>query len=356
MPPWGEHGDTEAYEAYRQQLAAGTNQTLYELRVRSAADLAGAATAPPSDSERDEYAPVTWDDYIGQTDLKMHLKVRIAAALKRGDRLPHTLLVAEPGAGKTTIAQLIAQSLDRQLITLTKPVDPARLADHLFRFGGEPGILFVDEIHLWNGKGQQHALMQLTESQTLDTSVGTVGFPHVTVLAATTEPQDLVQPLKERFMIQPRWQPYSDDELAQIIEGMATRAGVPAGVVSGEMARTLAKASAGIPRRARALVVAARDMIDAGLEPSAFDVLRFTGTEADGLTQTHFDYLTILGRRQGGKAGLDSIVNQMGAHRREVVNVERMLVRLGYVVLTGNGRQVTAAGRVRLTAGRIVAA
>lgn len=352
MPPWGEYGDTEAYEAYMNAWRRDFDDVTYRRRLEIATTT--YQTDPNPVSQADELAPKTWDDYIGQANLKMHLQVRIASAKNRGAPLPHTLLVADPGAGKTTIVELIAQELEVPLATVTKPTDPDRLADILFRFGGGPGVLFVDEVHEWTNR-QKHALMQLTESGRLDTRCGTHGFPKVTVVAATTEPQMLPVPLRDRFMIQPNWAPYTRAEMVEIIRGMAGRAGIPDSVLDSDLLDTLAQASADSPRRARALTVAARDMVAAGITPTGIQVLQFTDTELDGLTRPHLRYLETLGRQQGGKAGQETMATLLGINRAEVRDIERLLTRRGYIEYTGTGRTVTAAGRQRLTAGTLAA-
>lgn len=345
--PWGNHGDTEAFYAHLQNLGAARDEQFYRRRLELARNAGARHTA--TQSQADELAPRTWDDYIGQTNLKLHMQVRIASAKNRNAPLPHTLLVANPGAGKTTIVELIAQELGVPLATLTKPTQPDRVADVLFRFGGERGILFVDEVHEWTAR-QHHALMQLTESGELDANHGTYPFPEVTVIAATTEPQDLPVPLRDRFMIQPRWVPYTHPEMVEIIRRMAARANIPA---SDDLVETLAAAAADSPRQARALTVAARDMVAAGITPTGIQVLQFTETELDGLTRRHLDYLHTLGRQQNGKAGQETMSTLLGVNRRESRDLERLLTARGYIEITGTGRQVTAAGRRRIEAGSL---
>src|SRR3954465_13556913 len=54
-----------------------------------------------------------WSGYVGQEPLKEQLRVHIASAQRRGDRLEHVLLASgQPGVGKTTLARLIAQQME----------------------------------------------------------------------------------------------------------------------------------------------------------------------------------------------------------------------------------------------------
>jgi len=55
--------------------------------------------------------PQRLDDFIGQSKVKEHLSIAIAAAKKRGEPLDHTILHGPPGLGKTTLAHIIAAEL-----------------------------------------------------------------------------------------------------------------------------------------------------------------------------------------------------------------------------------------------------
>ncbi len=47
------------------------------------------------------------NEYIGQNDVKEHMRIYIQAARDRGEPLDHALLYGPPGLGKTTLAPLL---------------------------------------------------------------------------------------------------------------------------------------------------------------------------------------------------------------------------------------------------------
>ena len=55
--------------------------------------------------------PKTFDDFIGQNEIKKALKTYIDAAKERGESLDHILFYGPPGLGKTTLSHLISESI-----------------------------------------------------------------------------------------------------------------------------------------------------------------------------------------------------------------------------------------------------
>ena len=53
--------------------------------------------------------PQTFEDYIGQDQIKKNLSISIQAAQKRGEALDHLLFYGPPGLGKTSLAYLISK-------------------------------------------------------------------------------------------------------------------------------------------------------------------------------------------------------------------------------------------------------
>jgi len=123
--------------------------------------------------------PRNLDEYIGQTHLVGEGQV-LRKALDAG-RLPSMILWGPPGVGKTTLAHILATSLDRPFYELSaisagvKDVREAIAKAQKSRFFNSPApVLFIDEIHRFS-KSQQDALL------------GAVERGVVTLIGATTE-------------------------------------------------------------------------------------------------------------------------------------------------------------------------
>jgi putative ATPase len=118
--------------------------------------------------------PQTLDQLVGQEHLTGKSSV-LRAAIEQG-RPPSMILWGPPGTGKTTIAGIIANTLNAPFYTLSAISSGVKDVREAISEAKEKSraILFIDEIHRFN-KGQQDALL------------GAVEKGIVTLIGATTE-------------------------------------------------------------------------------------------------------------------------------------------------------------------------
>ena len=139
--------------------------------------------------------PVTLDGYIGQQHL-----VGPGAVLRRmieSRRISSFILWGPPGVGKTTLAQIIAHTLETPFYTLSAVTSGVKdVRDVIDRakggrfFSQASPILFIDEIHRFS-KSQQDSLL------------GAVEQGVVTLIGATTENPsfEVIRPLLSRCAV-----------------------------------------------------------------------------------------------------------------------------------------------------------
>lgn len=123
--------------------------------------------------------PKSLERYVGQAHLLAPGKF-LAQALEQ-KRLPSLIFWGPPGCGKTTLARLLAHSIQAEWITLSavnagvkelrEVIGRATEQRHAY---GRQTMLFIDEIHRFN-KAQQDALLPSVEEGT------------ITLIGATTE-------------------------------------------------------------------------------------------------------------------------------------------------------------------------
>lgn len=118
--------------------------------------------------------PQTLDDLAGQQHLTGRGSV-LRKAIEKG-RIPSMILWGPPGTGKTTIAHIIAHTLQVPFYTLSAISSGVKEVREVIQEAKDQtgAVLFIDEIHRFN-KGQQDALLGAVEKGT------------VTLIGATTE-------------------------------------------------------------------------------------------------------------------------------------------------------------------------
>ena len=127
--------------------------------------------------------PRKLDDLLGQEHL-----TGPGAALRRAlelGKVPSMILWGPPGVGKTTLAAVLAHTLNRPFHTLSAISSGVRdVREVLHQAQSETGaILFIDEIHRFN-KGQQDALLAAVEHGTITLMGATTENPSFEVNAA----------------------------------------------------------------------------------------------------------------------------------------------------------------------------
>jgi putative ATPase len=133
--------------------------------------------------------PRTLDEYIGQEHIVGEGKL-LRRAIEADKLFSSILLWGPPGTGKTTLAQVIANTTRSHFVTISailagkaelRSVVDAALERR--RLHNERTILFVDEVHRWN-KAQQDALLPHVENGTLTLIGATTENPYFEVIKA----------------------------------------------------------------------------------------------------------------------------------------------------------------------------
>jgi len=139
----------------------------------------------------EQLRPENLDDYIGQEHLVGKGAI-LRNSIESGN-IPSMILWGPPGVGKTTLAHIISQTLEREFYTLSAVSsgvkDVRQVINSAKMFGGS-AILFIDEIHRFS-KSQQDSLLNAVEK----------GI--ITLIGATTENPsfEVISPLLSRCQV-----------------------------------------------------------------------------------------------------------------------------------------------------------
>ncbi len=296
--------------------------------------------------------PSSWDEYIGQEQIKKNLKVFIEASRKRDEALDHILFFGPPGLGKTTIANLIATEMSAQIKTTAAPMieksgDLAAILTNI----EEGDILFIDEIHRMS-PAIEEILYSAMEDFRLDIIIGSgpaaqtvkIELPRFTLIGATTRAGMLSHPLRERFGMHFRMQFYSSKELAEIIRLASIK--LEKRTIK-EASYEIAKRSRGTPRLALRLLRRVRDFSEVANEDEIN--LRTTryGLDQLGVNEIGFDeedirLLELLISAKGRPMGLSTIAAALSEDEGTIEDVlEPYLLANGYIERTARGRIAT---------------
>jgi len=133
--------------------------------------------------------PRTMDEYIGQEHIIGEGKL-LRRAIEADRLFSSIILWGPPGTGKTTLAQVIANSTRSHFVTISAilagKADLRAAIDVALerrRLHNERTILFVDEVHRWN-KAQQDALLPHVENGTFTLIGATTENPYFEVIKA----------------------------------------------------------------------------------------------------------------------------------------------------------------------------
>ena len=297
--------------------------------------------------------PTSFEDFIGQEDVKYQMALFIEAAKLRGDVLDHCLIYGPPGLGKTTLANVIARQMHAGIKQTSGPVlersgDLAAILTKLEPFD----ILFIDEIHRLNPVVEE-ILYPALEDFRLDILVGEgvaahsvqLDLPPFTLIGATTRAGMLTSPLRDRFGIVHRLSFYQIKDLQEIIERSASILNIK---IKKDGAQEIAKRSRGTPRIANRLLRRVRDFADVKnkgiinkkISQAALKILK---VDEAGLEQLDRDYLNlVINKFSAGPVGLDTLSTALGEERLTIEDmVEPYLLQQGFIMRTPRGRVAT---------------
>ena len=294
--------------------------------------------------------PQKLDEFVGQAALKENLAIAIEAATKREEALDHVLLYGPPGLGKTTLATIIANELGVRPDYTSGPVLQKKLdLTGILTTMQERQVFFIDEIHRLVPDVEE-MLYSALEDFRVDLVVGTgpgarmhsIPVSTFTAIGATTRQGLISAPLRARFGITLRINPYDTVDLTRIV---FRSAGLLEVDVSDEAAEEIARRSRGTPRIANRLLRRVRDYsevradgrIDQEIACTALDMLEVDPLGLDEIDRKIME--TILGKYAGGPVGLGTISASVGEDNSTIEEVyEPYLMQLGFLDRTHRGR------------------
>ena len=292
-------------------------------------------------------------DFTGQSKLKENLSIAIEAARMRGEALDHVLLYGPPGLGKTTLASIIAEEMEVPFTTTSGPVLQKKLdLTGILSNIRARQVFFIDEVHRLLPDVEE-MLYSALEDFRVDILVGagpgarthSLPMPKFTAIGATTRQGLVSAPLRGRFGLVLRLDPYQVEELKTIVKRSAQLLNVE---IEDAAAEEIARRCRGTPRIANRLLRRVRDYAQVRADgkitkPVAQTALNLLDVDRYGLDEIDQKIMmTILEKYRGGPVGVNTVAASIAEEADTIEEVyEPYLIQLGFLNRTPRGRVAT---------------
>lgn len=295
--------------------------------------------------------PLTFENFIGNTQIKQILSDNIEVTLKRHGAFPHILIHGQSGGGKTSLLNALAKKLNTTIVELNCGSGNVNIVNTLLKIP-DRGILFLDEIHALDMQSIENVLYRY-----MDQGIIYLRYPdgriepfnvgrRITIAAATTEVDKLPTPLLNRFTLNLKLKPYTHDEMCAILNLNLQKTLD----VSSDAIAILANATRYVPRRAVQFSQIVKNYalqhdlttIDSNAMRKA---LHNMGIDEHGFDDFDRDYIkTLYFTFNNQPTGLNALISMLGDSKKTIEEKENWLIREGFLVRTSRGRMLSPAG------------
>ena len=293
------------------------------------------------------HRPQSFAEFIWQAPIKSVLQTAIESAKLREAPLGHILFSGSSGFGKTTLATIISQQMNTNIkvvtgYALTKPSELVSLLNSLESWD----ILFIDEIHRIKPTLEE-VLYIAMEDFVIDMLMPewwSIRLPinPFTLVWATTKPESLSQPMKNRFIYHFHFMDYDLEEKKTILDRYLQHYQVnyePA------LLEKFVQKVASVPREIHNLVIKIRDYLISRQLPiltnkDREEFLKHSQIDDWGMMPIHKKYLDVLADFDR-PVGVKTLAVQLWVSEKNLEeDIEPLLLKLGKIEKTTKGRSL----------------
>jgi len=283
------------------------------------------------------FRPQNLSEYVGQEKAKKVIKTNLLKIKKL--RPVHFLIDGLKGHGKSTLAKIIANSLDSECyeiiaseITLDKLTEIINWINTCEKLP----IIFIDEIHGLDGK-----IIEILYPIMEDYKIEGKRIKPFVLIGATTEKNVLVQnysPFVDRFQVQITLERYMVDDIVKILKQYKEKI-YPEFKVDDNDLKTIAENCKFTPRIAISML---EDLL---IIEKVEEVLDMHNIIIDGLDSVDIKILQILDKSEK-PVGEEALAMMLGLSRKDYKFLhEAYLIEMGYMARGRTGRFITEKGK-----------
>ncbi len=305
-----------------------------------------------NDVNSDSVRPTSLRHLVGMQKIRDQVQVAIDSSFADGVKFPSTLLVSEPGLGKSELVSVIRHEMAVELHTvLGLSIGHVSDLNGLLLAAQDKDIIYINEGDSLKPEFQVALYLAIDQGKIVlsggksGRSPQSIPIPDVTIILDSNFEFSLLPALRDR-MKQTLYVPfYSEDELAEIIRRRVQALGWN---VDKDVLPYLASLSKGTPRQALRLLSASYRVSRSGEEKivslaHAKRAVAMEGLDEKGLTIQEQSYLRALA---DGVSRLGVISSRIAMPTSTVQRVvEPYLIRSGLISKDEGRRELTAAGR-----------
>ena len=293
------------------------------------------------------HRPQSFAEFIWQAPIKSVLQTAIESAKLREAPLGHILFSGSSGFGKTTLATIISQQMNTNIkvvtgYALTKPSELVSLLNSLESWD----ILFIDEIHRIKPTLEE-VLYIAMEDFVIDMLMPewwSIRLPinPFTLVWATTKPESLSQPMKNRFIYHFHFMDYDLEEKKTILDRYLQHYQVN---YEPHLLEKFVQKVASVPREIHNLVIKIRDYLISRQLPiltskDREEFLKHSQIDDWGMMPIHKKYLDVLADFDR-PVGVKTLAVQLGVSEKNLEeDIEPLLLKLGKIEKTTKWRSL----------------
>lgn len=297
--------------------------------------------------------PPTLSHVIGQRQVVEKLRIGVEAAWADSVPLDHVLLTGPAGVGKSMLAKVIAAEMATEVHEAMGQslMSPQAVNGLLLGASSPNAIVFIDEVHEAMPSAQTALFKAIDEravfvAEAYSDSITKIGLVPFTLVLATTDPQRLLPPLRDRMRLVCQLSRYSVEDLAALLRQKASQLGWQ---VADAAMHQIAKRGMGTPRLALRLLQSARRTARSEGQTAitlAHVMRTFMVEEVDalGLGPDEQRYMRMLAE-SSAPVRVNVLASRLGQPMQAVTQViESNLLWLGLIDRAESGRALTARG------------